>query len=220
MVNIFLSFVVTGTVGAVLALVIYLTKNIIRKHFPSNWLYYMWAAVLIITVLPLRLEIPNVADSGLKAGNDHAPGEVVFVVSEPKYVGETDFPDNASTAYESSDADIAKKNKEENHSITDTLRIISYIWLICAVLLFFYKVISYIVFYISVMKDSTKTDIPEIRKYTGRKIRTRICPALSSPLMTGILFPVLFLRIRTFPEKGWNMFSHMKLHILSVLTFF
>lgn len=193
MADVFISLVVTGAVGTVLTLVIYLAKNIIRKHFPSHWLYYMWAAVLVVMILPLRIQLPHFTDDGHTMGSSPAPGEVVFVASEPEYTGEAVLSETDDTFRDSDDADNIKAGNVRKYSIPGVMRFISYVWLICAALIFFYKVISYIVFYITVFKNSSKTDIPEIGKYTGRKIHTRICPTLSSPLMTGVFFPVLFL---------------------------
>lgn len=192
MVNIFLSLAVTGTVGAVFALAIYISKNIIRKHFPSHWLYYMWAAVLVLMVLPLRIEFPSMTENSNIPKNESAPGEVVFIVSEPKHNGTTVFSDN-ETAYGGNNTDNIGTNSENRFNPAMILGYVSRIWFICAALLFAYKVISYIIFYISVMKNSAEIDIPEMLKYAKRKIRTRVCPSLSSPLMTGVLFPVLFL---------------------------
>lgn len=192
MINIFLSFAVTGIAGAVLALVICLTKNIIRRHFPSQWLYYMWAAVLIVMILPLRFDLSEIKDNGHNDTKGYSHGEVMLVVSEPKHIDDAVTPDNETNA---SDDIVLGTHKQlgREYAITDILRIVSYIWLICAISLFAYKVISYMVFYISVIKNSTETDVPEIKKYTRRKLRVRVCHNLSSPLMTGILFPVLFL---------------------------
>lgn len=214
MANIFFSLAVSGAVGTVLALMIYLSKNIIRKYLPSHWLYYMWVAVLIIMVLPLKFEIPNITDNNHNVKNDSPAGEVLFVASKPEYVGETDTPNIGTVIFQSNDTEIENTNSLISRIDSGIINIIAYIWLVFAASIFSYKVISYIVFYISVMKSSSKTDIPELREYTKRKVRTRICTALSSPIMTGVLFPVLFMPNSELSDENLKyVLSHETIHL-------
>ncbi len=214
MANAFISLIVTGAIGTALTLMLFLSKNIIRKHFPSHWLYCMWAIVLVIMILPIKIQLPSKINTVHGEKNNHSPGEVVFVVSQPEHIDDTVHNGKIPTDSENNNIVVPETDNEKEYRFSNILRIVSYIWLVCAASLFAYKIIAYFVFYIYAIKNSTKSDIPEIRKYTKRKIRTRICPALSSPLMTGVLFPVLFLPDAGLSgEKLENVLTHETIHL-------
>lgn len=63
MAQIFTSFLLTSVIGTSLALILTLLKPITRKIFSSAWHYYMWLVVLLVMVLPIRLNLPEMAVS-------------------------------------------------------------------------------------------------------------------------------------------------------------
>ena len=59
MAQIFTSLLLTSGIGTALALILTLLKPITRKVFSGGWHYYMWLTVLLVMVLPVRLNVPE-----------------------------------------------------------------------------------------------------------------------------------------------------------------
>ena len=59
MAQIFTALLLTSGIGTALALILTLLKPITRKVFSGGWHYYMWLVVLLVMVLPIRLNLPE-----------------------------------------------------------------------------------------------------------------------------------------------------------------
>ena len=57
--EIFKALFLTSCMGALLTLVLALFEPITKKHFSSRWHYYIWLVVLIVMVLPIRIDLPK-----------------------------------------------------------------------------------------------------------------------------------------------------------------
>ena len=60
MAQIFTSFLLTSVIGTTLGLILTLLKPLTRKIFSSAWHYYIWLVVLMVMVLPIRLNLPEI----------------------------------------------------------------------------------------------------------------------------------------------------------------
>ena len=59
MAQIFTALLLTSGIGTALALILTLLKPITRKVFSGGWHYYMWLVVLLVMILPIRLNLPE-----------------------------------------------------------------------------------------------------------------------------------------------------------------
>ena len=57
MAQIFTALLLTSGIGTALALILTLLKPITRKVFSGGWHYYMWLVILLVMVLPIRLNL-------------------------------------------------------------------------------------------------------------------------------------------------------------------
>lgn len=72
---------------------------------------------------------------------------------------------------------------------------------------------GYLLLLKKIRKTSQETACPELRQYTGRKVRVLESSAISMPFMTGVFRPMLILPKRTFtPEQLHNILRHEMTH--------
>ena len=191
MAQIFTALLLTSGIGTALALILTLLKPITRKVFSGGWHYYMWLVVLLVMVLPIRLNLPEQP------------------ITTPPVSETVTIPDNQEDSVEFSviteihPEPIVQEQPIQVEKVS-TIQVVkdffsgkillfSLIWLMGTVLLFLIKIISYLVFLIKIHKHSEIISCPEIKEYTKRKIRTRVSDTICSPLMIGIFRPTLLL---------------------------
>ncbi len=212
MAQIFTAFLLASGIGTVLALILTLSKSVTRKVFSGDWHYYMWLVVLLVMVLPIRLNLPEkpvttlpvsetVTITDNQAKNIETP---IIIEKQPELITPEQYtqPENVSTV----------------QAVKDFLRgkvlLFSFIWLMGAVLLFLIKIISYLIFLIKIHKHSELISCPEVKVYTNRKIRTRVSDTICSPLMIGIIRPTLLLpKTDITPEQLHNVLAHEMTHL-------
>ena len=191
MTQIFTSFLLTSIIGTTLALILTLLKPITRKIFSSAWHYYMWLVVLLVMVLPIRLNLPGkpvntpptsekvtITDNQIE--NFETP---IIIETQPEQIIQVQptQPEKVSTVQVIKDF------------LSGNVLLFSLIWLMSAVLLFLIKIVSYLMFLIKIHKHSEIISCPEVKVYTNRKIKTRVSDTICSPLMIGIIRPTLLL---------------------------
>ncbi len=59
MAQLFLSFLIASIVGSVFAILLGLIKPVTKKAFSASWHYYIWIGVLVVMMLPVRLNLPQ-----------------------------------------------------------------------------------------------------------------------------------------------------------------
>lgn len=57
----FQAMFLTSCIGTALSLILLMLKPVTKKYFSSNWHYYIWLAVLLVMVLPVRFHLPIAA---------------------------------------------------------------------------------------------------------------------------------------------------------------
>jgi len=212
MTQIFTALLLTSGIGTALALILTLLKPITRKVFSGGWHYYMWLIVLLVMILPVRLNLPEkpvitppisetltITDDQIE--NTEIP---IIIETQPEQIIQEQpiQPEKASTI-----------QTIKNFLITN-LQLFSSIWLVSAVLLFLIKIISYMLFLIKIHKHSEIIPCPEIKTYTNRKIKTRVSDTICSPLMIGIIRPTLLLpKTDITPEQLHNVLAHEMTHV-------
>ena len=211
MAQIFTALLLTSGIGTALALILTLLKPITRKVFSGGWHYYMWLVVLLVMVLPIRLNLPkklvstpHISETVIITDNQAENIETSINNTQPEQIiqEQPKKPEKESTVH-------AVKN-----FLTSKVLIFSFVWLMGAVLLFLIKIVSYIVFLIKTHKHSEIISCPEVTAYTNRKIKTRVSDTICSPLMIGVFKPTLLLpKVDITPEQLHNVLAHEMTHL-------
>ncbi len=184
--NAFLSVLVTSAVGTMLALILAFLCPLTRRLFSSQWHYYVWLAVLVVMILPVRISLPkNTVD---------IPDIVITYADEISATETAPFHDTAPTAeYKSS--------------------YLPSVWLIVVFLMFASKLINYFIFLGKIRRNSQGVLCPELLSFTGRNIRVRKSSKICSPLMIGIFMPTLLMPdTEMTAEQMHNVLSHEITH--------
>lgn len=208
MAQIFTAFLLTSGIGTVLALMLTLLKPITRKVFSGGWHYYMWLVVLLVMILPIRLNLPEkpvttppISETVTITDNQAENIETPIINTHPEQIIQE----------QSAKVSVVQDIKD---FLSGKVLLFSFIWLMGAVLLFLIKIVSYLVFLIKIHKHSEIISCPEIKEYTNRKIRTRVSDTICSPLMIGIIKPTLLLpKTDITPEQLNNVLAHEMTHL-------
>ena len=212
MAQIFTALLLTSGIGTALALILTLLKPITRKVFSGGWHYYMWLTVLLVMILPIRLNLPEkpvttppISETLTITDNQIEITETPIIVeTQPEQIiqEQTTQPERVSTVQVIKDF------------LSGKVLLFSLIWLMGAVLLFLIKIISYLIFLIKIHRHSELISCPEVKAYTNRKIRTRVSDTICSPLMIGIIRPTLLLpKTNITPEQLHNVLAHEMTHL-------
>lgn len=195
--KIFLSVVITSIIGTVLFFVLWLLKPITRKVFSASWNYYIWVCVLAVMIIPLRVTLPE-NEIGLSLQ------EAVNVQTQHIEIAEEiQLPFNEGAVMDTKTA-----TTKNNSIVTKTQDILSYvvpiasvIWLIVATVVFVVKLVRYLLFIRQTCRTSYPADIPQIKE---KRVSARVSGYISSPLMMGVLKPVLLLPDTNLSEEQIN----------------
>lgn len=201
------SLFITSLTGSVLAGILAFVKPVTRKIFGYAWHYYIWLAVLIVFLLPVRISLPqNTAVSVVveqEAQMQDAPQSAIAVINK------ADAPEIAA---------IAPALPDGLAWLRQTLRgngqcYLVLLWLTGAVGLLLTYLTRYFLLLRKIRKTSRETACPELRQYTGRNVRVLENGTISMPFMTGVFRPILILPKRTFtPEQLHNILRHEMTH--------
>ena len=208
--DIFKAILVTSFIGTALTLVLTLIKPITKRWFASSWHYYMWLVVLVVMLLPIRISLPD---------NSHpVPAlEINSQISDKKESGDAYEPIQVTKQdlELNSDKEGNTYNRLENLKIFayDKLNIVSFVWFVIMIALFFSKLIGYMIFLIKLRKYSDIISCPELMRFTNKKIVARTSDRISSPLMIGLFKPTLLLpETEMTPEQLDNVLAHEMTH--------
>ena len=212
MAQIFTSFLLTSVIGTSLALILTLLKPITRKIFSSAWHYYMWLVVLLVMVLPIRLNLPKMAVSTSPIFETVTIADNQVEITETPIIIETQpeqiIQEQTTQSEKVSTVQVIKD------FLSGKVLLFSLIWLMGAVLLFLIKIVSYLVLLIKIHKHSEIISCPELKAYTNRKVTTRVSDTICSPLMIGIIKPTLLLpKTNITTEQLHNVLAHEMTHL-------
>lgn len=185
--TIFMMLLIASAQGLILTIILALTKPITEKLFPRSWHCYVWLAVLLVMMVPIRITLPekdriiiNESESTAVLNTEHT--------YESSDIGDIKTP--VENTKETVLVDAGRK--EEKAPIAD-LSILSYVWLGGVAFMIMLKLGLYTSFILKVKKRSFIIQCPEIEGYTNRKITVRKSNGISSPMMYGLFKPVLVM---------------------------
>lgn len=174
--DIFKSVLISTFSGSVLVLVIMLLKPITRRIFGYKWNYYIWLIVLLVMIFPFSVKQYKEFDISLEK-----TGEVLINEIDVK-------PKNDNIIQKNNIQNTTDKNVKVNN--TD---IIQTVWILGVFITLLINIISYLKMLIKIKKYSVLISLPEIKRYTKRKLSVRVCQNISSPFIIGIFNPILVL---------------------------
>lgn len=165
-VDVFKTVILLSVSGAAVILLILLLKSFTEKRFGAVWQYYIWLVAIAVLLCPFRFNVP---------------------FSVPQETSEKIY----KTVEMMERVQISSVSVTESEMLAQSFSFnmaeaIAFLWLAVAVLLAVYKIICYVIFKISVYKNST----PEFKR--GR-VSIRKSAGFASPLLIGILKPVLLI---------------------------
>ncbi len=197
--NIFKAIVITSLVGAGLTVILALLKPITKRSFSASWHYYIWIAVLVVMILPVRIDLP----------------EKKVEVKPQFYVSET-APDLAIlNVDEIATLRVKKATETPDASVIDiTAEQAAFLWLAVAVLLLLIKISAYFLCCVRLRRKSKAVECPMLSKLTKRQVAVREGENISSPVMIGLVRPILYLPDIQMNEEQMNfILSHELIHL-------
>lgn len=213
--RIFISVIITSLAGTLLSAILLILKPITRRTFSAAWNYYIWVCVLAVTVIPLRITLPevtvtpppqteiNVVPPQLEI-TDTVPLPSVTPPSNEEIPVDVDIPNVTDTEIVAKDTFITEAEKAR-----ELLPTASVVWVIIASLIFVLKLAGYLLFILHIRKTSYSVDIPQIKSRVSARISTHI----PSPLMTGVFKPILLLPDTELTEEQLdNVILHEMTH--------
>lgn len=211
--EIFKALLITSLAGSCLAAIITLIKPITKRVFGYSWHYYIWLAVLVVMVLPVRFTLPQKA-------NFLPPAVQTVQTAQNVQISEiAETADNAiPTVQTEPKTDIWQTGTSFVKRIIDNrLNILAYLWLTGLILLMLINLIGYIRLIIKMRKNSVVVSCPELMNFTDKRVTVRVWENTSSPFMTGIFRPTLVLPAKELTEEQLNNIlrhemTHFKRH--------
>ncbi len=210
--GVFVSLLFPTLAGACLAAVILLLRPFTKKVFGYAWHYYIWLAVLITMLLPVRFSLPQVANT--------IP--TVLPATQTEQTAQTGQAQNTAAAAPAPLANPGTNLLQAGtgfiKSVVDNrMNMIAYVWLAGAVILLLIHLAGYIRLMMEMRKTSVPVSCPELAGFTKRKVKVRMWENTSSPFLVGIIKPTLVLPAREFTEEQFNNIlrhemTHLKRH--------
>lgn len=214
--NILQTILVTSCMGIMLSVVLLALKPLLRNRFSAGWYYYIWLVVLLAMVLPVKVNWADVKDNQVINGavswvENHLPLE------ELRQVAEFLQPETEILRDEEGHRLVSSRLQEKRIreiAFERKLTLLSRIWLTGAVLLLAIRLISYAVFLKKIRKQTEVISCPEVLDYTKRKVTVRAGEWVHSPLLLGVLRPILLLPAGKLTEEQLkNVLSHEMTHL-------
>ncbi len=211
MTQVFYAFLLTSALGTAFALIIAILRPLTRKVFSAGWHYYIWLAVLVVMILPVRLNLPE------KFIPSHVGTQTIAIESDE--VQNTQITQTVQTQIQIPKKQLIQKDVSDvitpiKSFMCDNALLISYIWLLVSVVLFIVKIIRYIIF-LNIMKEHSEPVLcVDINAYTSKNITTRASSTINSPLVIGIFRPTLLLpKTDITREQLNNILAHEITHL-------
>lgn len=200
-----LSFFGFGIISLLLCL-----KPITSKKFPAQWQYYVWIAVLLAMIIPAYKLIPQ------------KEAQKFPFVPQNEIVRSEAVQNTQEASGTVANAETPTLYNEVN--ITPDYRVrlfdlLAYVWLVGVCVYLIIVISSYIVYITRRHKNAVViTENPVFdaaKKELGikRHIEIRMSPDIRSPMLAGVMFPVVYIPCREIPDENMRMvFLHELTH--------
>jgi len=185
-------------------------KPVTAKKFPANWQYYVWVAVLFSMVVPVYKLIPK---------NE---AQKFTLVSQNNVTEQKPMHENEESTKEVIPEETPVLYREV--SITPNYRVkifdvVSYVWFVGMCIYLIIVFTSYVIYVVCKRKKAvtiTENNIlSEVKNELNikRHIKIRMSGDFESPMLVGVLIPVIYIPYREIPREQMRMvFLHELTH--------
>ncbi|NMA84993.1 MAG: DUF4825 domain-containing protein [Epulopiscium sp.] len=204
--------------GSIMFFIFLLLKPITKKHFNSSWHYKMLILILTFFIIPANnfiiLPINPISNISKLEIGEAIVSKNINIKEEIKGIEnnisiEKEMPEHAVEIEDKvTDKDINQITIENQDfqdiefDINNYKDMIQYIWMIGVIALLLLKIIPYIRFKSSILRDSTIVEEEDIVKLFNickeelnlkTKVQLRTCNTVGSPMLIGIFRPVVLI---------------------------
>ncbi len=202
MFELFKTVLILSTLGFVITALLLCLKPVTAKKFPAKWQYYVWIAVLLSMIIPTYKLIPTrevqkiplipqnkITEQGTQQNLVEAPRMVVL----------------DETAIEDREINITP-----NYRIK-LLDLLAYIWFFGMCIYLMIVISSYVTYIVrnhnKAMMITENPILNHVKKELKikRHIKIRMSPDIQSPMLVGVLFPVIYIPCREIPDENMRM---------------
>ena len=209
MYNLFKTVLILSLFGFGITAVLLCLKPITAKKFPAKWQYYVWIAVLLSMIIPAYKLIPK------------KEAQKISLISQNRIEQQVQpqTQDNPETVIiEETPIEYREVNLTPKLQIR-LLDLLAYIWFFGACIYLSVVIGSYVVYLIRKRKNAVAiTDnaaLNEVKKELKikRQIKIRMSPDIQSPMLVGVLIPIIYIPCREIPDENMRMiFLHELTH--------
>ena len=199
--EIFMMVLITSLAGSALAVLLKIISPVTKKYFGGGWNYYIWLVVLAVLVIPVRVRLPQSA--AYKTPVQKQTVQTALQQSEESL----QTPPSAgpqATEITQKPVRIPAIIKSAWALAESKMGVLSVVWLLGASFLLLLRLLSYAVFLRKIRRSTVVVSCPEISAFTNRKVIVRSGEGIHSPLLTGIIRPMLLLPERILASKQLN----------------
>ncbi|MBQ8525659.1 MAG: M56 family metallopeptidase [Clostridia bacterium] len=213
MYEIFKTVLILSLFGFCIIAVLLCLKPITAKKFPAGWQYYVWLVVLLSMIIPVYKLIP-----------ERQVQRLSFITQNQPVRQEVFRFDGNETEIIIPEAKEEIYNEGTKQSVTPGLHIphadiIAYIWL-AGVCIYLITIVSSYIIYIFrrrrralALSHNPVFDRVKNELKIKRNIRIRMSPEVGSPMLVGVLFPVVYIPCREISDENMRMvFLHELTH--------
>lgn len=202
MYELFKTVLILSLFGFGITAILLCLKPVTAKKFPAKWQYYVWVAVLLSMLIPVYKLIPQ------------REVQKIPLVAQNQIVQQED--QNADEA--NSETVMIEDTPIEYREVTLTpkfqinlLDLIAYIWFFGICLFLIVVITSYVIYTArkrrGALELTENSILDEVRKELKikRHIKIRMSPDCGSPLLVGVLFPVVYIPCREISDANMRM---------------
>lgn len=202
MAEVFQTVLILSAFGFFITALLLCLKPLTAKKLPAKWQYCIWIVVLISMVMPIYKLIPvkETQKIPMFPQND-------IVQTEP-------LQENLEIPGTAAEEELHIEQKQENLKSDHRIKLIDllpFVWLSGVCFYLFFVICSYF-FYIS-RKRKKSFEITELCAFNEvksklkikRNIKIRMSESFDSPMLVGIIYPVIYIPYREITEEHMRM---------------
>jgi len=202
MLAIFKTVLILSVFGFGITALLLLLKPVTSKKFPAKWQYYIWILVLFSMVLPVYKLIPakTVQKIPVIPKNEIIEQDIIQNIQEAPQ----------TVVYSKKTPGNTKETSAVNSHI-DLFNVLAYIWFGGMCFYLSIVIIGYGVYIFKKHKKSVAlTDnsvLNDVKRELNikRNIKLKMLPDIKSPMLAGVLFPVIYIPCKDIPKENMRM---------------
>jgi len=212
--QVFTAVLLMSAVGSVLIFVLLALKPITKRVFVSHWQYYIWLVVLIVMVLPVRIELP---DEAVQVPEEIFDGQ--YAQDNDAYIMDQEI-DGISNTQEMQTGTIQNTVSVTMKDVyAGRYNLFIYIWIMGVILFFMTGLTRYGLFIKTLSRNSVQISCPEMTAaLKENEMKNKVCvyvtDCIDAPMMSGVFRPSMWLPNKALSEKEFRyILMHELVHL-------